>query len=56
MERGNSWSEWVRKASDGELDEFAAELTEELRPDDPMVIEVRYWLRRMRDAVRDTGG
>lgn len=32
---------------------FAAELTETLPPDDPMIIEVRYWLRRMRDTARE---
>jgi hypothetical protein len=49
MERGHSWNNWLRRADDGELDQFAAELTEELPPDDPMIIDVRYWLRRMRD-------
>ncbi|WP_344397791.1 hypothetical protein [Actinomadura alba] len=56
MERRNSWTDWLQRASDGELDEFAAELTQELPVDDPMIIEVRYWLRRMRDAARDGHG
>lgn len=49
------WREWLRNADDGVLDEFAAELTETLPPDDPMIIEIRYWLRRMRDTARETG-
>jgi hypothetical protein len=50
---GSSGSyEWLRQADDAVLDQFAAELTETLPPDDPMIIEVRYWLRRMRDTAR----
>jgi hypothetical protein len=45
--------EWLRCADDAVLDQFAAELTETLPPDDPMIIEVRYWLRRMRDTARE---
>jgi hypothetical protein len=44
--------EWLRHADDAVLDQFAAELTETLPPDDPMIVEARYWLRRMRDAAR----
>jgi hypothetical protein len=44
--------EWLRHADDAVLDQFAAELTETLPPDDPMIVEVRYWLRHMRDAAR----
>ena len=47
--------EWLRHADDAVLDQFAAELTETLPPDDPMIVEVRYWLRRMRDTARETG-
>ncbi|MCW2945175.1 MAG: hypothetical protein JWR24_1892 [Actinoallomurus sp.] len=54
MERGDSWRDTLKRMSDAELDEFAAELTEELPPDDPMIVEVRYWLRRFRDETRDT--
>jgi hypothetical protein len=52
---GASYDEWLRHADDGVLDQFAAELTETLRPDDPMIVEVRYWLRRMRDDARAAG-
>jgi hypothetical protein len=45
--------EWLRHADDAVLDQFAAELTETLPPDDPMIIEVHYWLRRMRDTARE---
>jgi hypothetical protein len=45
--------EWLRHADDAVLDQFAAELTETLPPDDPMIIEVRYWLRRMRDTAQE---
>jgi hypothetical protein len=48
--------EWLRHADDAVLDQFATELTETLPPDDPMIVEVRYWLRRMRDAARESGG
>jgi hypothetical protein len=51
--RGEPWRTWLRYADDGVLDQFAAELTETLPPDDPMIIEVRYLLRRLRDAARD---
>jgi hypothetical protein len=51
MGSGNPY-EWLRRADDAVLDQFAAELTETLPPDDPMIVEVRYWLRRMRDAAR----
>ena len=44
--------EWLRHADDAVLDQFAAELTETLPLDDPMIVEVRYLLRRMRDAAR----
>lgn len=44
--------EWLRNADDAVLDQFAAELTEDLPVDDPMIVEVRYWLRRMRDEAR----
>jgi hypothetical protein len=44
--------EWLRQADDAVLDQFAAELTETLSPDDPMIVEVRYLLRNMRDAAR----
>jgi hypothetical protein len=50
MGSGDSY-EWLRHADDAMLDQFAAELTETLPPDDPMIIEVRYWLRRMRDTA-----
>jgi hypothetical protein len=56
VERGESWTTWLGRASDGELDEFAAALTETLPPDDPLIIEVRYWLRRLRDDVRQEPG
>jgi hypothetical protein len=52
MGSGDSY-EWLRHADDAVLDQFAAELTETLPPDDPMIIEVRYWLRRMRDTARE---
>lgn len=48
-----SWTAWLGSASDGELDEFAAALTEPLPPDDPLIIEVRYWLRRLRDSLQE---
>jgi hypothetical protein len=48
--------EWLRQADDAVLDQFAAELTETLSPDDPMIVEVRYWLRHMRDTARGAGG
>ena len=44
--------EWLRNADDAVLDQFAAELTEDLPLDDPVIVEVRYWLRRMRDDAR----
>jgi hypothetical protein len=47
--------EWLRHADGAVLDQFAAELTETLPPDDPMIVEVRYWLRHMRDAARERG-
>jgi hypothetical protein len=52
VEWGDSWERWIRSASDAQLAEFAAALTETLPPDDPMIIEIRYGLRRMRDALR----
>jgi hypothetical protein len=52
MGSGNPY-EWLRHADDAMLDQFAAELTETLPPDDPMIIEVRYRLRRMRDTARE---
>ena len=55
MGSGEPWKDWLRDADDGVLDEFAAELTEDLPLDDPMIVEVRYWLRRMRDAARAGG-
>jgi hypothetical protein len=47
--------EWLRHADDAVLDQFASELTEDLPADDPMIVEVRYWLRRMRDDARRAG-
>jgi hypothetical protein len=48
--------EWLRDADDAVLDQFAAEFTEDLPVDDPMIAEVRYALRRMRDAARRAEG
>jgi hypothetical protein len=55
VESGTPYQEWLRHADDGVLEQFAAELTETLPPDDPMIVEVRYWLRRMRDDARASG-
>jgi hypothetical protein len=52
---GAPYEDWLRHADDGVLEQFAAELTETLPPDDPMIVEVRYWLRRMRDDARASG-
>jgi hypothetical protein len=52
MGERDSWRDLLARMSDAELDEFAADLTETLRPDDPMIVEVRYWLRRLRDTCR----
>lgn len=38
---------------DAVLDRAAGELTETLPPDDPVIGEMWYWLRRMRDAARE---
>jgi hypothetical protein len=47
--------EWLRNADDAMLDQFTDELTETLPPDDPMIAEMRHWLRRMRDTACDAG-
>jgi hypothetical protein len=52
---GAPYEDWLRHADDGVLEQFAAELTETLPPDDPMIVEVRYLLRRMRDEARAPG-
>jgi hypothetical protein len=55
MGGGTPYREWLRHADDGVLEQFASELTQDLPADDPLIVEVRYWLRRMRDAARDVG-
>jgi hypothetical protein len=53
MDRGDAWIAVLHGVSDEQLDAFAAELTEELPADDPMIGEVRDWLHKLRDACRD---
>lgn len=52
MGEEQSWRTALARMSDAELEEFASELTETLPADDPMIVEVRYWLRRLRDNAR----
>jgi hypothetical protein len=54
MDRGDSWIALLHGMTDEQIDAFAAELTETLPADDPMIVEVRDWLRKVRDTARDT--
>jgi hypothetical protein len=49
---GDAWRAALARMSDADLDEFAAELTETLPPDGPLIVEVRYWLCRLRDEAQ----